>query len=313
MQQHQQIYVYWNMIPNPAMRKLLLLLVCTLCFQLTRAQKLVWFMENGKFGYTNKQTGKVALTPQFIFAGPFSEDLAVAAVGNHMLTAKYGFINEKGKWVIPPSFGAADQFSEGKARVQQQGKWGYIRKDGQWAIQPQFYLCYEFQEGMAPAAAKAGQWGIIDSTGKFLVTPVYYDITQPFAHIACVQKTMGGPWEILDIRTKKTIPTPYTRMYAFSDSLAPARDTADKWGFVDIQGNWVIAPTFTNAHTFSEGLAAVEQDYGQWGFINNKGEWIIEPSFQRHGIFKNGVALVEKDTEMVYIDKEGNVLFRFKR
>ncbi len=277
------------------------------------AQKLIWFMEAGKFGYANQHTGKVIITPQFIFGGPFNEELAVAAVGNHMLTAKYGFINEKGKWIIPAQFTAADQFSDGKARVQVKGKWGYIRKDGSWAIPAQCYLSYEFDSGYAAAAPKAYQWGIIDSSGKFVVDPVYYDITRPFKGIFCAQKTYNAKWEIIDIKTKKSISTPFTRMYAFSDSLAPARDTSGKWGFVNTTGKWMIAPTFTNAQPFSEGLAAVEKEYGKWGFINKEGRWVIHANFDRHGHFKHGVALLQKNEELVYINKEGETIFSFKR
>ncbi len=53
---------------------------------------------------------------------------------------------------------------------------------------------------------------------------------------------MTDKWEILDIKKKTSIKTNFTRMYAFADSLAPARDTSNKWGFVNTSGHWVIQP-----------------------------------------------------------------------
>ncbi len=122
------------------MKKTVFLYLLILFSHKSYTQNLIWFIENGKFGYTHKITGRTVITPQFTFAGYFSEGTAVAAVGNHLLSSKYGFINEKGKWLIVPQFSAAGNFSEEKARVQQQGKWGYINKKGAFIIQPQFAI-----------------------------------------------------------------------------------------------------------------------------------------------------------------------------
>lgn len=170
------------------MKKIVFLYFLILFSLNSYSQNLIWFIENGKFGYTHKTTGRTVITPQFTFAGHFSEGCAVAAVGNHLLSSKYGFINEKGKWLIVPQFDAAGNFSEQKARVQGHGKWGYINKKGAFIIQPQFALCYDFKEGLAQASIKNNLWGLIDSTGKFILQPEFYSITDVFAGITCTQK-----------------------------------------------------------------------------------------------------------------------------
>lgn len=212
------------------MKKILLLSLFTTLTIYAYSQNLIWFIENSKFGYLHKSTGRTIITPQFTYASQFNDGIAVAAVGNHLLSSKYGFINEKGKWLITPQFNAADNFSEGKARVQQNGKWGYINKKGTFIIQPKFALCYEFKEGLAQASLKNNLWGLIDSTGKFIVQPEYYNITDVFAGLTCTQKNITDKWEILHIEKKTSIKTSFTRMYAFADSLAPACDTSNKWG-----------------------------------------------------------------------------------
>lgn len=289
---------------------LILLIITGSCVQ---GQTLIRFIENNRFGYLHKTNGRTVLQPQFVFASSFKDSIAVAAIGNHLLSAKYGFINEKGKWVITPQYQSADQFAEGKARIQQNGKWGYINKKAVWIIPPQFTHCYNFSEGLAQASLKNNLWGLIDSSGKFILQPLYYNITSVFAGTICTQQNMTDKWEILNIKNKTTIKTSFTRMNGFADSLSAAKDTSNKWGFVDLLGQWVIPPTYTNAGSFSEGLAAVEKDYTGWGFINKKGEWIIQPKFDRSGFFQDGLAMMEKGTEIVYIDKEGNILFSFKR
>lgn len=295
------------------MKRILVLTVILLFCKTAPAQSLIWFIENSKFGFVNSSTGKAVIQPQFVFASQFNDSIAVAAIGNYMLSAKYGFINKRGKWFITPQFNAANNFSEGKARVQLNGKWGYIDKKGKFLIQPQFALCYDFKNGLAQASVKNNLWGLIDSSGKFVLQPEYYNLTNVFNGIVCIQKNATDKWEILNIKNKTSIKTVFTRMSAFADSLAPARDTSNKWGFVNTSGAWVIKPSFTNATSFSEGLAAVEKDYGNWGFINKKGEWVIPAQFNRSSSFYKGFALMEKDADLVYIDKEGNAIFSFKR
>jgi len=296
------------------MRKIYLLILCSIitatCLQ---AQNLIPFIEKNRFGFLHKTNGRTVITPQFVFAGSFKDSIALAAIGNHILSAQYGFINDKGKWVITPQFNAADQFSEGKARIQKNGKWGYINKKGAIIIQPQFSVCYNFSEGLASASIKNNLWGLIDSTGKFVIQPIYYNITPVFGGVVCTQQNMTDKWEILTLKRKTSIKTSFTRMLGFTDSLSAARDTSNRWGFVDMSGQWIIPPTFTNAGSFSEGLAAVQKDYKNWGFIDKKGEWVIQPRFDRFGLFQNGLAWMEMGSDLVYIDKEGNILFSFKR
>jgi hypothetical protein len=135
------------------------IIICS-CLQ---AQNLIPFIEKNRFGFLHKTNGRTVIAPQFIFASAFKDSMAVAAIGNYIVSAQYGFINEKGKWIITPQFNAADQFTEGKARVQKNGKWGYINKKAVFIIQPQFSQCHNFSEGLAPASLKNNLWGLIDS------------------------------------------------------------------------------------------------------------------------------------------------------
>ena len=64
--------------------------------------------------------------------------------------SKYGYIDHSGKWVIPRSFVAADDFHEGLAAVMgRDGTWGYIDKAGEFVIAPRFEAASEFSEGLA--------------------------------------------------------------------------------------------------------------------------------------------------------------------
>lgn len=64
-----------------------------------------------KFGYFNKD-GKTVIEPQFDYAGPFKNGMAVVAANGN-----YGYINKSGKFVIEPVFANVGYFSNGVARV----------------------------------------------------------------------------------------------------------------------------------------------------------------------------------------------------
>ena len=61
-----------------------------------------------RWGYIDK-TGKMAITPHFIAATPFKEDLAAVQVTG----GKWGYVNVKGSMVINPKFDGAGPFYNG--------------------------------------------------------------------------------------------------------------------------------------------------------------------------------------------------------
>ncbi|MEL7655199.1 MAG: WG repeat-containing protein, partial [Bacillota bacterium] len=89
----------------------------------------------------------------------FTEGLAQVGEDN-----RCGFIDQKGKVVIPFSYKEAYNFSEGLAAVRKDKKWGYIDKKGQQIIPFLFDEAFEFGDGLAPVK-KGDQWMVIDKKG----------------------------------------------------------------------------------------------------------------------------------------------------
>jgi hypothetical protein len=118
-------------------------------------------------GYIDK-TGALAIAPQFSLAWNFSGGLARVQAGGKMI-----YINKQGKTVftIPDGFWA-DEFSEGLANVSirkdsQNEVWGYINQKGDFVIKPQFQLAKPFYHGLAQVFLN-GQEGYIDQRGHFV-------------------------------------------------------------------------------------------------------------------------------------------------
>lgn len=86
------------------------------------------FRLSGKWGYKDEQ-GAVKIEAQFSDALPFVEGLAFAAMTNDGKT-QYGVIDDKGAWVVSPSYDEVRSYCEDLAAVKIAEKWGYIDTAG---------------------------------------------------------------------------------------------------------------------------------------------------------------------------------------
>jgi WG containing repeat len=205
--------------------------------------------EHGKWGYVDRK-GKIVIPFQFEYASPF--DAGMARV---VLNRKAFFINKRGSRVTP-TFDGAFGFHEGLAAVVVGDKVGYIRKDGTFAIPPVQHGAsgMDFSEGLA-AIRVNGKVGFMDHTGRIVIQPKYDDV------------------------------------YPFSDGLAPVK-LGGKWGYVDKSGNLAIPIQYQIAHMFSEEIASVALD-GKWHYIKPDGSAAFPATFDSAMPFCGGVAKVQ--------------------
>jgi len=94
----------------------------------------------------------------------------------------YGYMDISGTVVIEPQFDFATPFSEGLALVSQKQKFGYIDETGAWVIKPQFRDARPFAEGLALVDTAVGKsfktaYAYIDKTGKIVIpsTELHYN------------------------------------------------------------------------------------------------------------------------------------------
>ena len=111
-----------------------------------------------RYGYIDLR-GKVVIPIKYTTASDFSEGLAVVEL------EEYGFINKQGRMVIPPIYDDADSFSEGLAAIELNGWWGYIDKKGTLVIPPKYLRADPFFKGFGWAESRTNGWTYIDHTG----------------------------------------------------------------------------------------------------------------------------------------------------
>jgi hypothetical protein len=180
------------------------------------------------------------IAPRFQFGYHFTEGLACVSEG---LDEKWGYIDQSGRWVIPPKFDQASLFSEGLAPVARKGVCGFTDRSGNLKLIPQFkspsdcaVIWGHFNGGLS--RWKIGErYGYIDKSGNLVIQPVL-DLTDHFSEgMAYVE--IGG-----------------------------------RYGFVDATGKMAVEPQFYDARSFQTGLARVSHARGSWGYIDKKGTFV---------------------------------------
>lgn len=94
--------------------------------------------DDGKWGFLDRNN-KVVIKPQFNLLAvtsenpdryPFNEGLAAVGISEEGQPARWGYIDTKGKMVIPMKFGFANPFKNGEAQVYDNGTWIWIDNKG---------------------------------------------------------------------------------------------------------------------------------------------------------------------------------------
>lgn len=282
---------------------------------------------DGKWGYVDK-TGKIAIQPNFMGAGYFSEGLAPVCVNvigkGEENESLWGFIDKTGKVVIEPKFIDASSFHEVLAAVaitDKDGKnnklWGYINKGGRFVIKPQYSVATNFENDVAIVLLGEAYETerLIDITGKTIFEGDSSRIDGFSEGLAFVQaKDRNGvndPWGIIDRTGKFVVKPMFYNVGRFHNGLAPVCTSPDSdYGFIDKKGKMVIPARFTNARDFSEGLAYV-QPAGQelCGYIDTAGKTVIKPQFVWAKSFSEGLALADDGKKLFgFIDKTGKMV-----
>lgn len=172
---------------------------------------------------------------------------------------KLGFIDRRGREVIPAQFStAADAsvFREGIANVGATGGWTYIDGSGKFIVESQFWWADPFSEGYACVLlpGEGAGYGFIDKTGRLLI------------------KGLRAP-------------------SAFHDGLAPI-PVGSKWGYVGTDMQMAIPAQFDFAASFSEGRGPVQVGE-KWGYIDKSGQIAVQPKYDITMLFRNGLGMVK--------------------
>ena len=228
---------------------------------------------------------------------------------------KIGFKSLTGKVIIEPKFeNTTDNFSEYQA-VKLNDKWGLINRKGNFIIPPIYeWLCSFDTYGLAHAKLN-GYHGFINKKGKVIVPFIYSDAS--FFKDGLVMLKNNSKWGFLNTKGKTIIPFEYD-YFSYTGwregKIGACKNY--KWGFIDKQNNLVIPFDYYDVSDFSEGLACVSKSYNVCGYIDKTNTIVIPfeyegPNYYENN-FKNGLARVRQNGKAGFINKAGKIIYPLK-
>lgn len=250
---------------------------------------------------------------------------------------KYGFINKKGKVIVPLIYDDAFPFYKGYASVKKGEKWLYINKKGR-EVQAlnNFVTSYKpiinnlvLVSDVNKSKIKKGQLTSITTGLTEYLTKVkgseypenLYDLeNNKFLNFSDFDEISGyfisGLMKVVknrkigfvDKNNQIVIPLVYDEVKEISeDKIIVKKDGF--WGAIDKKNSNIIPFEYNFLNPFHEGLAFFSKDVQnrKIGYINSSNKIVIQPDleFCWYGDFYKGIAVAKKDEKYGYIDKNG--------
>jgi len=299
---------------------------------------------NGKWGYIDKE-GKMVIEPIYKSAWAFHEGFARVLP----FDGPDKFINKMGESMTAENWAAADDFSEGRARVKVGNLFGYIDASGQLIIQPIYTRGWNFGNGISVVEYQE-KLGVIDAQGKYILQPEFDQIKKS-AGDKIVLCRKGDDAIAYDDHGNKLLEIKKAKMTDSNGSLIsvregnnmylmvisdPAKKSAnysniiylekDMWagkidsGYVLLnqEGKQVNNNHYTQINKFSEDYAAYSKgDY--WGYMDIKGQeltgevfglaWDYREGYAR-AAFKEGIAFIGRNQKLAFYPPNGSLDMR---
>lgn len=234
---------------------------------------------------------------------------------------KWGYIDEKGNFVIEAQFDAVTEFSDGYATVSVDGKWGVIDTKGKYSVSPQYDYISRFSNGVAVVTdfdvddEGSDKCGLIDTKGKMLLPITYDEIgSDPYSGLDLDDDVdifpikSGGKYGYANTKGEIIVNPTYDDANSFSEGYA-AVCSNEKYGFIDEKGKLVINCQYDNAYSFSEGFSVV-QIGEKYGAINNKGEYVVNPKYDDLRRFSEGYAAFSSNGKYGFVDTKGKEVIK---
>lgn len=204
---------------------------------------------------------------------------------------KWGYINQKGAWVISAQFEEVKDFSERRAAVRQDERWGFINPKGKMVIQPAYDdEPYDFSEAHA-VVFKAGvpfeeRAALIDTLGNIVLDRLQDAL--PFYHGVCFANGKLGKYAdektfILDkqLRVIKAIKhivwghgnnSEYYPYFSMQNNVIRFEQEAlSPTGETIYESTEKLRPFYNNRSKVCSAYKG-DPEVGYWGFMNLSGE-----------------------------------------
>ncbi len=229
--------------------------------------------------------------------------------------SKWGYIDNKGEWVIDPIYEQAESFSEGYAVVVKETGYGAVDIEGKEVIPCSYVYLQAFKDGVALCITKEGMH-VIDSNNH-LMTQAPYEHISPYAQgMAVVVKTIEDKpyYGYINQKGEEIIPLQYLYANPFEAGKALVQMKDGQYALINQTAEVEQKFIQSGVYNYSENRAVYREDSEQGvGYIDAHGKAITPPKYETATAFEGGVAIVGASTDSLeregLINLEGELIY----
>ena len=233
---------------------------------------------------------------------------------------QWGYINHKGKMVIPAQFDEVNFFSCGYALVEKNDMYHYINTDGtivytidersKYDGEPFYYNYVVMKQG-------GRRYGLMNKNFEYVIQPTYANLREVADNglLAMAQKVMlysgdsVNVWGYLNTKGEQVIPAKYTYVRAFSDGFACVSDTKG-WGVIDAKGKEVIPCQYPNIlYVGGDMFVTINKSFSAYTLMDAQGDELYTSDIRRFvpAVDNELIGIVNNDGLHGYMDFDRNI------
>ena len=222
----------------------------------------------------------------------------------------WGYVNEKGKYVIKPLYQSAEQFSSGIACVKINDSYGFINTTGQFVITPSFEFAESFN-GSYAKCKKDGKYGYIDVSGEAVVDFIFDDIfPSGNKKFQIGQKESDVGVYVITLSDKSSKVKRFDQISSeYEYGFAPVSLNGEI-GYIDENGAMRVSPKYLEKLNFSELGIAVSKTNQGYGIIGRDLTNIVPDEYKYVRIIDNGNYIYgDDDVKFGLVSSNGTIIF----
>ncbi|EJO5349283.1 WG repeat-containing protein [Clostridium botulinum] len=235
---------------------------------------------------------------------------------------RWGYINDKGKFIINPVYDLALKFqSNGLAVVEIHNFYGIIDKNGDYIVKPKYDFISEFSEGRAIVIDNE-RFNIINETGEELISKgknynYIGDFKDKRALYGIIDPNKGYIYGYLDREGNEVIKAKYETANDFYKGKTIVKIKDNEYALININGEILNKYLYNFVGNLREGLLSFKEDVkGKYGFLDENGNIMIKPQFISAQDFSEGISVVNISEDIInkygVINKKGDYIIEPK-